>query len=125
MISCCNKLFNSVFSRIIENKNNFYRRIEFGVCPICGNFKFRELKLINGNELIKQLSGKKAKSQLLKWEKKFNKITIGTKANQNVFYGDFKKTRKKDEFGNDIYLQLKKNFNNQTEVLGVVKTYIY
>lgn len=125
MLFCCNAHFRSNYFCVLENNNFSFRKIEFGVCPVCGAFKFRDYKQINGQELIKDLSGVKAQTQLNKWRKYFTKTKEGTKTKQNIYYGDFRKTRKKDEFGHKIYLQLRKNFNNQAEIIGEVKTKIY
>ncbi len=55
---------------------------------------------------------------------KFNRLNFldrlkqGSKTNQNWFYGDFKKSDKKDDRGNIILLQLKRNFNGEAIILG-------
>ena len=55
-------------------------------------------------------------------EHKKNNTKQGSFSNQNVFYGDFLKTRKKDIKGNPIYEQTRKNFNGQYEILNTIHT---
>lgn len=125
MLLCCNAHFMGSFSYVFFSRKYSYRRIEFGVCPNCGVFKFRDYKLdFTGKEIIKDLTGKEAQTKLNHWRKKINSNIQGTKSKQNTYYGDFQKTNRKDENGNPIYLQLRKNFNNESEVLGEVKTTI-
>ncbi len=125
MLFCCNAHFVSSFSYVLLNTNSTYRKIEFGVCPICGCFKFKDyIQSYNGNEKVKLLSGKAANDRLNYWKKRLKNVKQGTKSRQNTYYGDFQKTNRKDENGNPIYLQLRKNFNNQSEVIGEVKTLV-
>ena len=76
-------------------------------------------------EKQKILSGKFALSAFEKTLENLSHIKSGTKSYQNFYYGDFKKTDQTDERGNPIYLQLKKNFNNDTEVIGKVRTKVF
>lgn len=123
---CCGSIFKARFFYVLNNSSCFYRRLEFGICPQCGSVRFIDYKQFEGGkERIRTFSGKEARETLKKWEKKLKRTRYATFANQNVYYGDFKKTRKKDENGNAIYLQLRKNFNNQYEVLNEVKTRVY
>lgn len=126
MLTCCNQYFYGYFTKIIANNSFYYRRIEFGICPHCGATKFIDyVQDCHGNEIIKELTGTKAINQFKKWEKAFTSTKLGSKENQNVYYGDFQKTRRKDENGTPIYYQLRKNFNNQSEIIGEIKTHIY
>lgn len=124
MLFCCNTHFVSSFSYVIFNTKYNYRRIEFGICPYCGAFKFRDYKQdYNGNEIIKDLTGKDAQTKLSQWRKKINSFRQqGTQSKQNAYYGDFRRTNRRDENGNPVYLQLRKNFNNQSEVIGEIRT---
>ena len=125
MLECCNRRFGGTFSRVLVNNADFYRKIEYGFCPECGCEKLRELRQVNGGSVReKLLSGKEAKRRYQKILDKLEKIKHGNFVNQNFYYGDFKKTRRKDKFGNPIYLQLRKNFNNDVEVLGEIRTVV-
>lgn len=128
MLECCNRLYNGSFSYVYFSSEYYYRRVEFGVCPnpncLCPKFKDFRI-LYDGTEQIKVYTGKEALRKFEQWRKKLLKQKHGTKGNQNVYYGDFRKTNRRDPNGNVIYLQLRKNFNNQAEVMGEVKTKIY
>lgn len=125
MLSCCNILFKGTFSYVLFCSKLNYRHIEFGICPHCGALKFREYRQdYNGKEYIKDLTGKEARTKLNQWKKRLNFQRQGSKTNQNIFYGDFKKSFRKDGNNKPIYLQLRKNFNNQTETIGEVETKI-
>lgn len=76
----------------------------------------------NGQETIKQFTGKHAAQKLEQWRKRIRNTRYGSKSNQNVYYGDFRKTNRKDDNGLPIYQQLRKNFNGQTELIGDVIT---
>lgn len=69
-----------------------------------------------------QSTGKHALQKLELWRKRINNTKYGTKSNQNVYYGDFRKTNRLDENGLPIYQQLRKNFNGQAEVLNDIET---
>lgn len=126
MLTCCNQYFNGNFKKIIADNSFYYRRIEFGTCPCCGVKKFVDYSQnCKGIEIIKEFTGSKAILRFKKWENFFASTKLGTKGNQNVYYGDFQKTRQKDENGIPIYYQLRKNFNNQSEIIGEIKTHIY
>lgn len=126
MITCCNRHFTGEFRHVLSWRANFYRKIEFGICPCCKNFKFIDYRIINNDDTrIKTLSGKEAVSAYEKILKRVQKISSGSKSNMNYHYGDFKKTKKVDEYGNPVYLQLRKNFNNESEVLGEIYTRTY
>ena len=123
---CCNTLFNGIFAYVVQNNEQMYRKIEYGVCPQCGELRFMDYKLYaNGDGSIKQFSGREAKTKFEIWKKKLINQPHGTYSNQNVYYGDFKKTRNIDAMGNPIYIQLRKNFNGQTEELNLITTRTY
>lgn len=123
MLECCNLRFGGEFSRVLINSRDFYRKIEYGICPNCGCSKYRELRQVNGGAIReKLLSGKEALHRFEKISEQLSKLKRGNFVNQNFYYGDFKKTRRKDEFGNPVYLQLRKNFNNTVEILGEIRT---
>lgn len=123
MIECCNALYNASFSYILFSGQNYYRRLEFGICQNCGCLKFKDF-IINhdGTEQVKVFTGKHASQKLEMWRKRIRNTRYGSKSNQNVYYGDFKKTNRIDENGIPIYQQLRKNFNGQSEVIGDIKT---
>jgi hypothetical protein len=124
MLICCNRLFQGGFHYVVSNTDDFYRRIEFGICPNCGVYRFRDYRIINEKTKDKILSGKEALSAYEKFLSKLKVCKQGIKSNQNYHYGDFRATSKKDENGNLIYLQLRKNFNDEVEVIGEIKTKI-
>ena len=105
MLFCCNNHFAGNFSRILFNSELNYRRID-------------------GKEKVNELSGKAANDRMAFWRKRLKSSKQGSWTKQNIYYGDFRKTRKKDEFGNPIYLQLRRNFNNEAEIIGEVRTRI-
>ena len=125
MIECCNRFYNGQFSYVLFSSEYYYRHLEFGICnnPNCNQAKFKDFIITyNGTEKSKVYTGKKAFEKFEYWRKKLAKIRQGSKENQNVYYGDFQKTNRKDSNGNCIYLQLRKNFNDQSEVIGEIKT---
>lgn len=123
MLECCNAFYNASFSYVLFSGKNYYRRIEFGICQNCGCLKFKDFIIDhNGNEKIKQYTGKHAAQKLELWRKKIRNTRYGTKSNQNVYYGDFRKTSRIDSNGLPIYQQLRKNFNGQAEIIGEIET---
>ena len=125
MLVCCNRRFSGGYYRVLSNKPDFYRRIEFGICPKCGQYRYMDFRLVEGVLKIKTFSGKNAEIAFEKIVKKLRQEKSGTKSNQNYYYGDYKLSGKKDYSGNPIYLQLRKNFNNEAEILGEVETVTY
>lgn len=126
MLGCCNSLFNGSFSYVLFSSKDNYRRIEFGICPRCGCLKFKDYRYFyDGTDKVRYLTGKAALQKLEYWRKKVAQAKQGTRGNQNVYYGDFQKTSRRDENGNTIYLQLRKNFNDQSEVIGEIRTKVY
>lgn len=125
LIRCCNRHFNTSFSYILFSGENFYRRLEFGVCPVCGCPKFQDFSINHKDEeTVKVCTGKHAVQKLAMWKKRIQNIRYCNKSNQNVYYGDFKKTPHRDENNIPIYQQLRRNFNGQAEIIGEVKTLI-
>lgn len=123
MLSCCNTHFAGSFSRIIVNNSTNYHRIEYGVCPICNVAKFREYKQFHdGTDSLKDYTGVIAEAKFRAFIKRLEDMPCGNWTNQNVWYGDFSRTNRKDANGNWIYLQLRKNFNGQKEVLNEIYT---
>ena len=125
MLFCCNCHFYGRYFRVLSNTKDFYRKIEFGICPKCGTNRFSDYRITLGKIKQKILSGKNALCAFENTLKKLSQIKTGTKSKQNFYYGDFKKTNKKDGHGNPVYLQLKRNFNNDTEILGEIKTKVF
>lgn len=126
MIGCCNTLFHASFSYVLFSSENNYRKVAFGICPKCGCLKFKDYRYFyDGTDVVKYYTGKIALQKLNYWRRKISMTKYGTRGNQNVYYGDFKKTNRLDENGNIIYLQLRKNFNDQSEVIGEIKTDIF
>lgn len=123
MIECCNALQNASFKYILFSGKNYYRRLEFGICQNCGCLKFKDFTIDHeGNEKAKVYTGKHASQKLELWRKRIRNTRYGSKTNQNVYYGDFKKTNRRDKNNLPIYQQLRKNFNGQSEVIGEVET---
>lgn len=123
MLECCNAFFNASFSYVLFSGENYYRRLEFGICQNCGCLKFKDFTIDHtGQEKVKVYTGKHAAQKLELWRQKIRNTKYGSKSNQNVYYGDFKKTNKIDNNGIPIYQQLRKNFNGQSEVIGEIET---
>ena len=125
MLICCNRHFRGGYYRVLSNKQDFYRRVEYGICPCCGVYRFFDFRIVQGKEKRKSLSGKDAELAFEKVIRTLRAEKYGTKANQNFHFGDFKITGKKDENGNPVYIQLRRNFNNEAEILGEVNTVVY
>lgn len=126
MIECCNAFYNASFSYILFSGKNYYRRLEFGICKNCGCLKFKDYTITqDGQEKVKIFTGKQASQKLELWRRRLRNTRYGSKANQNVYYGDFRKTNRTDENGLPIYQQLRKNFNGQTELIGDVETKVF
>lgn len=118
---CCGERLN--VARLIFNANGHYKRVEFGICQDCGTPQTLVYSMNkNGSDREKRFIGKTAIKEFQKYQRRKYSTKQGSFTNQNVYYGDFRKTRKKDINGNAVYLQLQKNFNNQTHVLGEIKT---
>ena len=123
MLSCCNHYFNGSFSRVILNTSSNYYKVEFGTCPICNVVKFKEYKqYFDGTDSLKEYSGVIAEAKLRALIKRLEDMPCGSWTKQNLWYGDFMKTNRTDAQGNPIYLQLRRNFNGQYEVLNEIYT---
>ncbi len=126
MLNCCNRLFSGLIRRVLSMRTDFYRRIEFGICPHCGRYRFVDYRRGRcGQEHVKSLSGNEALHAYEKISEKLKSQKHGSKSNQNYHFGAFKKTKRLDKYGNPVYLQIKRDFNNQDEILGEVDTRVY
>lgn len=125
MLNCCNHSFKASFKFYAAPANKKYklRKILFSFCPHCNSAVYKEiLSDYEGNYThTQQLRGAKA---LEAYQKAcfsrlvfFEKVPFGTKTNANWYYGDFLKTHKKDEKGNPVYMQLRRNFCAEKEIL--------
>ena len=124
MLKCCNTSFSGVYRFVVQNNTNGYRRIEFGICPKCGVYVYLDYRECSDGVIkTKSLRGKEALTKFNTWEKHLTSQKQGSYVNQNIHYGEFRKTRRVDENGNPIYLQLRKNFNNEVEVLNEIHTH--
>ena len=123
MLNCCNRFFSGLVRRVLSMRTDFYHRIEFGICPNCGRYRFLDYRRLTcGKERIKSLAGKEALHAYEKILEKLKHQKHGSKSNQNYHFGTFKKTKRLDKFGNPVYLQIRRNFNNEDEILGEVET---
>lgn len=125
MFFCCNTYFKSVFSYVLKNNNESYRRIEYGICPKCAVEKFRDFQQHNGKNKVRILKGTAAKTKFEQWEKRLKAQKHGAKSNQNFYYGDFKKTSKKDDKGKPVLIQIRKNFNGEYEEIQTSPLKVY
>lgn len=125
MLFCCNTDFRGE-TRVIKYNNSCYKKIKFGTCPVCNVVKYYEIRYsaFTDKKTFKTLSGEKAINKIREINKKCEKVKYGTFTNQNFYYGAFKKTRQKDKNGLPIYIQLRKNLNGQSEILGTIETTI-
>lgn len=127
MLVCCGLQFFATEKIILPQKDLLYRCLEYGFCPKCGTKTARLVEQNYSYEVfIKEFHGIKALrafEKALKQKEKSQIIFQGSKSNENYFYGDFKKTRKKDSNNQPVYLQIRKNFNNKSQILGEVVTY--
>lgn len=123
MLSCCNSHFSGTFFYVVSHKP--YRTLEYGICPVCGVEKFRDYKqYANGIEKIKEFKGLAATDEFIKWRGLIRSIEKEIFFGGDVCYGQGVKTQKKDNCSNPIYKQLRKNFYNQSETIGEVKTIV-
>ncbi|MBQ2645204.1 hypothetical protein IJG14_06510 [bacterium] len=128
MLLCCGKQFYAAEKIILPKKDKLYRCLEFGHCPHCG---VRVARLIEQNIdydiVVKEKRGIQAlrlfEKAVIQKKRYLESLTLGSKSSENFYYGDFKKTKRKDEYNNPIYVQLRKNFNNKSEILGEVITH--
>ena len=127
MLLCCGMRFFSAEKIVLPQKDKLYRCLEYGFCPHCGCKVSRLIEQDkNYNIRIKERRGIKAQSAyekaLLQRKKYLETAAYGSKIAENFFYGDFKKTRRKDDHNQPVYVQVRKNFNNKSEILGDVVT---
>jgi len=131
MLLCCGRQFFAAEKVILPKKDKLYRCLEFGFCPNCGTRVSRFIEQDKNYEVtIKERRGIKAlrayEKAVLQHNRFFGQSSkTGSKAAENFYFGDFRRTKRLDENNQPIYLQLKKNFNNKTEILGEVATYYY
>lgn len=107
-----------------------YRCLEYGHCPNCGTRVSRLVEQDYSYEIfVKEKRGiqaLRAYEKAVKQRKKhLDSKGSGSKSNENFYFGSFKKTKRFDENNLPVYVQLKKNFNNKTEILGEVVTNYY
>lgn len=119
MLYCCNKAFQPLYNFYAYEEGAIYKKVEFHHCPNCGTAVYREKILRYDNKTIfNTLKGPKAVKE---FNRAFSnriifkeKIKQGTKSKNNWFYGSCKASKVKDEKGNVIQLNIKKNFNDET-----------
>ena len=121
LMYCCGEHLN--VTRLVFRNNGYYKRVDFGYCQACGTAHTLIYTMYkDGHDKEIRFKGTTAIKKFKKYEQLKNHIRQGTKSNQNVFYGDFLKTRKRDIKGNPIYMQTRKNFNGQYEILNTIQT---
>ena len=130
MLNCCNRTFKASHKfYAVPAKDYKMRQVLFSLCPHCGNAVYKEILTdYNGAHIQRQqLRGAKALEAYQKARFSrlvfFEKVPFGTKTNANWYYGDFQKTLRKDERGNPVYLQLKRSFCGEKEIMGVAKVH--
>lgn len=120
MIFCCNSPAKVVFRYILSGGEN-YHRIEFAICTHCGKFKFTDYRMsADGSETVRKytFNEKEFYNRLNAWKTRINNTKQGTRLNQSFYYGDCARKRTKNGI---IDIQLRKNFNNVTEIIGESK----
>ncbi len=128
MLSCCGRQFYAAEKIVLPKKTKLYRCLEYGHCPNCGTRVSRLIEQERDYEIfVKEKRGIKALrafEKAVKQRKRYiESVGKGTKTQENYYYGAFKKTARFDSNNQPIYVQLRKNFNNKSEVLGDVVTY--
>lgn len=129
MLTCCGKQFFAAEKIVLPKKDKIYRCLEYGHCPNCGTRVSRLVEQDKNYEItVKERHGIKALRAYEKAVALRNRFLEqngihGSKTAENYFFGDFRKTKRKDEHNQFIYVQLRKNFNNKTEELGDVVTH--
>ena len=131
---CCGERLR--VTRLVFNTNGYYKRVDFGFCQGCGTaHTFVYVISKGGRERERKFSGSTAIKEFKKYQRLKNNIRQGTRNNQNLSdkghlsneaaaycICDFLKTRKVDANGFPVYLQIRRDFNNQYEVLNQVET---
>ncbi len=128
LLSCCGKQFYAAEKVVLPKQDKLYRCLEFGYCPNCGSRVSRFIEQDTDYEIyVREKRGiqalrayEKAKCQR---KRHLSAVGVGTKTGENYYFGVFKKTRRLDCHNQPVYIQVRKNFNNKTEVLGDVITY--
>lgn len=120
MFRCCGNFHKGKF--IYKFTKPFFRVIEYGECPNCGQKHFIDFKqTINGEdgfkEKIKTFKGKAAQVELKKWQTRLNNTNQGTLSKQYFYFGVFEKC------GN-YFKTYRTNFNNEKELISKQKTLI-
>ncbi len=125
MLFCCSKNFTASYKfPVFPQEGEFFKKIEFSYCPHCDSAVYKEIITLPNGTIKESTQQKGIKAEEAFAKAKFNRLNFlerlkqGSKANQNWFYGDFKKSDKKDSRGNIILLQLKRNFNGEAIILG-------
>lgn len=128
MLSCCGRHFYAAEKILLPKKGKLYRCLEYGHCPNCGTRVSRLIEqTVNYEVTVKERRGikalrayEKAVSQRERYQKS---CKTGSYNSENYYFGAFRKTSRLDSNNQPIYVQLRKNFNNKTEVLGDVVTH--
>ena len=123
-MDCCGETLR--VTRLIFNANGNYKRVEFGLCQVCGKPQTLVYSMNKtGRDREKRFIGDTAVKEFRRYQRLKCSTKQGNKRNQNVYYGDFRKTRKKDKNGIPVYLQLRKNFNGDYVILNEIQTVIH
>lgn len=127
MLSCCGQHFYAAEKIVLPKKDKLYRCLEYGHCPNCGIRVSRLIEQsVNYEVTVKERRGVKAlrayeKAQI-QHERNMESVKNGTWNGENYYFGAYRKTSRFDSHNQPIYVQLRKNFNNKTELLGDVVT---
>ena len=130
MLRCCSVSFAAQTKIVLPARGFLYRCFEYGICPHCGASVSRVLKQDAAYDItVVQRSGAKAERELFKAKRERERadamLKHGTFSNQHYCYGTYRVTGRKDERGNRICVQQRRNFNNQAVDLGEVETRYY
>lgn len=130
MLRCCSVNFDPLKKIVLPARGVLYRCLEFGICPNCGAKISRVIKQDAFYEVtVMQRSGVKALRELEKATRERERadamLKQGSFSRQNFVYGTYRVTSKKDERGNRICVQQRRNFNNQAVDLNEVVTRYY
>ena len=130
MLRCCCVNFSPEQKIVLPAKGYLYRCLEFGECPKCGAKISRFIRQdFSYNITVTQRSGIKAQRELSKAQNERRRadklVKQGSSSSQHYRYGTFKKTTKKDLYGNPVYIAQSRNFNNQAVDMEEVVTKYY
>ena len=128
MLSCCGRQFYAAEKILLPTRGKLYRCLEYGHCPNCATAVSRLIEQDRNYDIqAKDCRGRKAdrayEKSISQRKRYLETVPQGTKSGENFYYGDFRKTRRFDENNQPVYVQLRKNFNNKTEILGEVVTH--